>query len=197
MWEKCFKCELRFISHRQMLSHMKKEHPIEQTIMDYNCIFCPKEFDLLEDMLHHMELDHVGISSQSLDSATKARETKKQLGEYVGEGAKGVNFECPHCFEIFPSSDKVNEHRKTIHQMQFTKDAQKKLNELPAFDEKTPPECEKCKGLFCGLVICKMNGRTQSVCLNCYENYYGVNALRRLTIGTPDDILKKMKSQIK
>ena len=165
----------------------------------YCCLICPKEYTVLEELLHHMNLDHIGISSESLDESSKARETKKQLGDYVGENSKeeGTSLECPECFEIFSDMDKLDEHRKAIHKMRFTSDARKKLKELSACDEENPPQCEKCTKFFYGLVICKMDGNPCSVCLNCYENHFGVNALRRLTIGTPDDILDTMRREIK
>jgi DNA-directed RNA polymerase subunit RPC12/RpoP len=160
---------------------------------DYPCLFCIKKFEEFEELMHHMNLEHVGIDKKRLQYATQARETKKQLGDYVGKGPEGVSYECPECFEIFPDIEKVNEHRKAIHQQQFTKEAEKKLRELPSFDEKNPPQCEKCKRLFFGLVVCKMDGKAMSVCFSCYENHYGINALRRLTIGTPDYIIEKMR----
>jgi len=159
----------------------------------YCCLLCPKEYIVLEELLHHMNLEHIGISSESLEESSKAREIKKQLGDYVGENAKenGTSLECPECFEIFSELDKLEDHRKATHKMQFTEDAKKKLKELSTCDEENPPQCERC------LVVCKMDGNPQNVCFSCYENHFGVNALRRLTIGTPDDMLDTMRKPIK
>jgi len=128
----------------------------------------------------------------------KLERQKKQLGEYIGENAKegGTSLECPQCFEIFSVLDKLEEHRKASHKLQFTDGARKKLKELSTCDEENPPQCERCTRFFYGLVICKMDGDPKSVCLNCYENHFGVNALRRLTIGTPDDMLDTMRKPI-
>lgn len=35
-----------------------------------------------------------------------------------------------------------------------------------------------------------------NVCFNCYEDYFGANALARLTIGTNEDMIKKMRVPI-
>lgn len=160
------------------------------------CLFCPKNFDYFQELLHHMKLDHSHIPSKILENATLARETKKQLGEYIAEGAKGIAFDCPECFEIFTDYEKLNIHRKKLHHMQFTDEAKKKLDNLPIFDENNPPQCERCAHLFLGLVICVIDGETVSVCLTCYEKHYGVNALRQITIGTPENILKKMREPL-
>lgn len=162
----------------------------------FDCLLCPNKYNTLADLLHHMQLEHIGIDAKLLQEGTQARETKKQLGEYVGPDSKGVNFECPECFEIFSDFEKLNDHRKQTHKMQFTDAAQKKLKELPNFDENNPPKCEKCNLFFCGLIVCQIEGKAQNVCFSCYENYYGANALRGLTIGTPDEMIAKMRKPI-
>ena len=57
------------------------------------------------------------------------------------------------------------------------------------------PICEKCNRKFLGLVVTRMNNKVQNVCFNCYEDYYGSNALLRLTIGTPDKMVEKFKKE--
>lgn len=198
MLEKCPQCDQFFESNAELVNHIKKDHPKNETETSYDCPICPKKYHLLEELLHHLHLEHKGISPERLEESAKARETKKQLGEYIGKDAKyrGVSFDCPECYEMFSESDKLNEHRKTVHRMQFTEDAKKKLKELPEYDDDTPPQCEKCNKFFYGLVICKMDGKPMKVCFNCYEDHYGVNALRQLTIGTPDDILSTLRKPI-
>jgi len=113
--------------------------------MIYKCHICPKVYDILEELLYHIHLEHEGISSERLEESTKARETKKQLSNYVGENLKKIiqSFDCPDCFEMFSDAFKLNEHRKSNHNMQLTKDAEKKIKNLPVYDEKNPPQCEK------------------------------------------------------
>ena len=67
----------------------------------YDCILCPNKYEEFEDLIHHLQLEHVGISSKLLDESTKSRETKKQLGDYVNIEKKGVGIECPTCFEKY------------------------------------------------------------------------------------------------
>ncbi len=162
----------------------------------FECLLCPNKYNTPVDLWHHMQLEHKGIERKLLQEATHARETKKQLGEYVGPDAKGVNFECPECFELFSDLDKLNDHRKQAHKMQFTDAAEKKLKEFPHFDENNPPQCEKCNLFFCGLVVCSIEGKAWNVCFNCYANYYGENALRQLTIGTPDEMIVIMRKPL-
>jgi len=59
-----------------------------------------------------------------------------------------------------------------------------------------PPICERCNRKFVGVIFTKINEKVTNVCFNCYENYFGKNALRRLTIGTSDDMIKKMREPI-
>ena len=194
MWDKCVECDLMFSTHIKMINHVKKVHQQDK----YCCRKCPKEFENKNELFHHITLEHIGLEPKLLDVATKSRETKKQLGDFVGENAPpGVSYECPECFEIFPGLEKLDDHRKSDHHMQLTEQAKQKLKNLPSMDKDNPPQCEKCNHWFYGLVVCMMNGKAISVCLSCYANHYGENALRRLTIGTPDNVLAEMRRPIR
>lgn len=162
----------------------------------YTCLLCPNQYDVFEDLIHHMKLEHRGISSKLLEESTKSRETKKQLGDYLDKGDERIGFECCHCYEMFSSLEKLSEHGKTAHQVQFEPKFLEKLSEIKKLHNKNPPICEKCNRSFLGLVITKMNNKVQNVCFNCYENYYGKNTLLRLTIGTPDEMVEKLKKPI-
>lgn len=172
-----------------------KSRPVWSALV-FECFFCDKEYNKIEEFEHHLNLDHQGMSSETLDNATTARETKKQLGDYVGTEAKGNAFECPLCFEMFTDLEKLKEHGFTQHQKIFEADFLEKLQSMPEFDENTPPVCEICNRKFLGLVISKFDGVVKKVCFNCYGDHYGENALTRLTIGTPDDVIKKMKDPL-
>ena len=162
----------------------------------YGCFFCSNKFTVFEDLMHHVKLQHVGISSQLLDESTKSRETKKQLGDYIDQTTSGMGFECCHCYQMFSSLDKLSEHGRNVHQVEFNPTFFEKLEELKKLDKSHPPICEKCHREFLGLVITRMDNAVKNVCFNCYENYYGKNALLRLTIGTPDEMLKKLKKPV-
>jgi len=157
------------------------------------CLLCPKLFDYFEELMHHMTQEHVGMDSKSLEHATAARETKKQLGDYIEKESPGIGYECPECFELFSELDRLDAHRKKIHHMQFREDAAKKLKE---FDENTSPTCEKCHLKFLGLIIARIDGKAKSVCFNCYEKHYGLNMLQRLLIGTPEFMITKMRTPL-
>lgn len=167
---------------------MKKSH---------HCFLCTNKYDELEDLMHHVKLEHVGISPELLDESTKSRETKKQLGNYVNQSSSKTGFECCHCFEIFSSVDKLSEHGRDIHNVEFNPGFFEKLQELKKLNEQTPPICEKCNKQYLGLVVTRMDNKVKNVCFNCYEDHYGANALLRLTIGTPDDMIIKMKIPLK
>lgn len=160
------------------------------------CPLCEKEFQEFEEWKHHIELEHQGMSRELLQKATDAHQTKKELGEYVGTDKEGNAFECPHCFEMFVSLEKLQEHSKKEHNKFIDPIFLKKLQEMPHFNKDIPPQCEKCSLYFLGLVIAKINGAVKKVCFNCYAIHYGENALTRLTIGTPDETIKKMREPI-
>ena len=189
--ETCKICGGSFDSGRSLLEHFEKIHLSQ--IKDIPCLMCEKSFKVFDDLMHHMELEHKGIDSNLLKNGTEARETKKHLGNYIDETKKGVGMECPECFEMFPDVEKINEHTKKEHNKvidpKFMVQMQKTINNA----SKTSPICQRCNRKFLGVVFTRINNKILNVCLNCYEEYFGKNALTRLTIGTNDDILQKMR----
>ena len=136
--------------------------------MKTKCLICPKKFEKIEELIHHLKLEHKGISSELLKLATDAHQTKKQLGNYVEADNTGIGFECPHCYEMFSDLERLSDHGKKMHNVQFDPEFLKKLQNMPQPDKDNPPICDKC----------------------------GANALLRLTIGTPDDMIEKMKKPL-
>lgn len=161
------------------------------------CLFCPKLFDTIDDLMHHLELDHIGMDSNLLQKATAARETKKQLGDYVDIQKVGVGIECPECFEMFSGIDRIIEHGTNVHDKEFNPEFLEKLHELIQNTSNEPPICTKCNEKYLGLITTKINNVVQNICFNCYEEYFGTNALTRITIGTPDTLLIKMRIPLK
>lgn len=161
------------------------------------CLFCPKLFDTTEDLMHHLELDHVGMDPKLLQDATAARDTKKQLGNYVDIKKKGVGIECPTCFETINGIEKLIDHGKKQHAKEFDPKFIEKLHEMIKSKYDEPPICTKCNEKFLGLITTKINNLVQNVCFNCYEEYFGTNALTRITIGTPNAMILKMRIPIK
>ena len=161
-----------------------------------SCLICPKLFDNFEDLLHHLELDHSGMNAKVLDEATAARNTKKQLGNYVDINKKGVGVECPHCFELFSSVDNLVKHSKKEHDKELDLEFLKKLKDLISNNPDAPPICNRCHNRYLGLITTKINKEVQNVCFNCYEKYFGTNALTKITIGTPNDIIKRMRTPL-
>lgn len=164
--------------------------------MKFSCLLCPNGYDELDDLMHHVEVHHFGISPDLLEKATNAREIKKQLGDYLQPDKDGAAFECPLCFEMFSDLEKLDEHGKTIHDREFNPEFLKKLESMHKLTKDNPPVCEKCHREFYGLVTTRMENKVQNVCFDCYEKYFGANALRRLTIGTPDYMIEKMKKPL-
>lgn len=160
-----------------------------------HCFLCPKKFENVDEWAHHLSLEHKGLSKEQLSKAVEAHATKQQLGNYIDENAEGASFECPECFDIFPSIEKINEHRKKIHHLQFTDAAEDKLRKIHKQKENNP-QCEVCTKLYCGLIVCVINAKTVASCFNCYAEHYGENALMQLTIGTPDQMIKKMRTPL-
>lgn len=163
----------------------------------YPCPLCPKSFENTEEAVHHILLEHKGISSKQLNLATEALAVKKQLGDYDDTEQKGNGFECPLCFELFSDLSRLSEHGKKIHNAEFREEFLEKLKEMPEFNPNAPPICEKCKRKFMGLIVSSIDGKVMKVCFNCYEDHYGSNMLQRLTMGTPDEMVKKMKTPLK
>ena len=189
--EACKICGDSFNSGRTLLEHFEKIHLSQ--IKDIPCMMCEKSFKVFDDLIHHLELEHKGIDSDLLESGTEARETKKQLGDYIDATKKGVGMECPECFEMFPDVEKINEHTIKEHNKvidpKFMVQMQKTINNA----SKTSPICQRCNNKFLGVVFTRIDNQILNVCLNCYEEYFGKNALTRLTIGTNEDILQKMR----
>ena len=189
--EICKFCGDSFDSERSLLEHFEKIHLSE--IKNIPCLICEKSFKVFDDLMHHMELEHKGIDSDLLENGTEARETKKHLGNYIDETKKGVGMECPECFEMFSSVERINEHTIKEHNKvidpKFMTQMQKTINNA----SKTSPICQRCNRKFLGVVFTRIDNQILNVCLNCYEEYFGKNALTRLTIGTNEDILQKMR----
>ncbi len=189
--EICKICGDSFNSGRSLLEHFEKIHLSQ--IKDIPCLMCEKSFKVFDDLMHHMELEHKGIDSDLLEYGTEARETKKHLGNYIDETKKGVGMECPECFEMFPDVEKINDHTKKEHNKvidpKFMVQMQKTINNA----SKTSQICQRCNNIFLGVVFTRIDNQILNVCLNCYEEYFGKNALTRLTIGTNEDILQKMR----
>lgn len=175
-----------------MLEHFLDKHLSKLTILP--CIFCEKKFPNFEDLLHHIMLDHEGIDKSHLQNATLARLTKKQLGDYLDVKKKEVGIECPECFETFSDIDKLVDHAKTEHDREIRPEFLIKMRKK--MENTDHPVCELCNRKFVGVVFTKINEKIMNVCFNCYEDYFGINALRRLTIGTNEDMIKKMRKPL-
>ena len=147
--------------------------------------------------MHHLELDHIGMKSELLEEATAARQTKKQLGDYFDISRKGASLECPTCFEIFNNIDQLSEHGKIEHDLEINPKFLEKLRELIDITKNDSPICTRCNQKFLGLITTQINNNVQNVCFNCYEKYFGINALTRITIGTPDEVILKMRTPLK
>jgi len=160
----------------------------------YPCPICSKGYNLPEDLFHHLNLDHQGIPTELLENGSKSRETKKNFSGYMDDSKKGTIFECCECFEIFPDSEKLSTHRIKQHNMMLTPEAEEKVKELNA---ENPPQCNRCDLYFRAIITTKIENKMQFVCLDCYEKYYGTNALAQLMIGTPDDMVARIRKSIK
>lgn len=189
--EKCLKCDLFFDTHRKMKKHYQDNHSTT-----FQCLLCPKKFQNKDEVKHHLTLEHRGMSNELLSMGTAALQTKKQLGDYIKEDGTGAGYDCPDCFEMFSNVEKLDDHRKINHNLQLTDEAKQKLKEITDTSKNEAPKCDVCTKRFLGLIVCKMNGNPTGACMNCYANHYGPNALARLTIGTPDEIIKKMKTPL-
>jgi len=178
--ETCKICGDSFDSGRSLLEHFEKIHLSQ--IKDIPCMICEKSFKVFDDLIHHLELEHKGIDSNLLEYGTEARETKK-----------GVGMECPECFEMFSSVERINEHTEKEHNKVIDPKFMIQMQKTIHNSSKTSPICQRCNRKFLGVVFTRIDNQILNVCLNCYEEYFGKNALARLTIGTNDDILQKMR----
>jgi len=176
-----------------LLEHFLKEHLSKRDVIP--CMFCDKELANFDDLIHHMLLNHKGITSEMLSNATLARETKKQLGDYLD--ADGASVECNFCFEMFSNLEKLNEHGIKEHGHQLNPEFIEKMKDtIDGAANKEQPICERCNRKFLGVVFTKIDNKVQNVCFNCYEDYFGANALARLTIGTTDEMIAKLRKPL-
>lgn len=194
MTTKCKICLEIFSSNEGMLEHFLEKHLSKLKIIP--CLFCEKELVNFEDLLHHIQLDHQGMQKSQLEFGTAARQTKKQLGDYLDPNKKELGTECPECFEIFSNIDKLNEHAKKEHDREIRPDFVVKMKKMTKNIEKNPPTCEMCTKKFVGVIFTKINCKVMNICFNCYENYFGANALARVTIGTNEDMIKVMRTPL-
>ncbi len=146
--------------------------------------------------MHHLELDHVGMDPKVLQDATSARETKKQLGDYLDIKKKGVGLECPICFEMIEGIDNLVKHGEDEHNKELDPKFIETLQKMIQNNPDIPPTCQKCNKQYCGLITTRINNNVQNICFNCYEKYFGTNALNRITIGTPDSMIIKMRTPL-
>ena len=180
-----------------MLDHFLEEHLSK--LDSIPCMFCEKEFPNFEDILHHVQLEHQAIDSALLEKATTARDIKKQLGENIDPNAEGIGFECPGCFEQFSGIEKLIDHSKKEHARELKPEFIEKMKKMRDGSQngKVQPICQRCNKKFLAVVFTLIDNKVQNVCFNCYEDYFGANALARLTIGTNEDTLKKMRTPLK
>jgi len=143
------------------------------------CFICPNQYTELDDLIHHLELEHKQISSEVLEESTRARQTKKDVGNYMEAAKKETIFECPTCFDIFSSLDKLQQHAIKQHELLLTNEVIEKLN---GFNADSPPQCSRCHRYFIAIITTKIENKAQFVCFDCYEKYYGQNALQKVTI---------------
>lgn len=178
-----------------MLEHFLSTHLSKLSIIP--CLWCDKGLANFEDLTHHVLLDHKGITKEQLQSATAARETKKQLGDYLDVTKKDVGMECPECFEMFSKIDQLQKHSIKEHNRVLKPEFLAKMKDkIESLDHGESPICELCHKKYVGVVFTKINNKIMNVCFNCYEDYFGANALARLTIGTNEDMIKKMRTPL-
>lgn len=194
MSEKCKICLNIFESPPELLAHFLDEHLSKLKVIP--CLFCEKKLGNFEDLMHHIKLDHQGMANDLLQNGTIARQTKKQLGDYLDLDKKSVGLECPHCFELFSKLEKLDEHTKKEHDLEIRPEFIAKMREKIETPNEDPPICQRCNKAYPGVVFTKINKKVMNVCFNCYEDYFGANALARLTIGTNEDMIKKMRVPI-
>ncbi len=193
--QKCNFCVKVFSNNIKLLEHFLEKHLSKLDTIP--CLFCEKNLANFDDLMHHIELDHKGIDSEMLSFATLARETKKQLGNYIDTNQKGSTVECQFCFEMFSSLDMLNEHGKKEHHHELNPEFIDKMrNTINGAKNEEQPICERCNRKFLGVIFTRMDNQIQNVCFNCYEKYFGANALLRLTIGTNDDIIAKLRTPL-
>jgi len=179
-----------------MLDHFLEEHLSKLDAIP--CMFCEKNFANFDDILHHVQLEHQAIDSALLEKATMARDIKKQIGDNIDPNNEGIGFECAGCFDQFSSIDKLITHSKKEHDRELKPEFIEKMKKMRDASEngKVQPICQRCNKTFLAVVFTLIDDKVQNVCFNCYEDYFGTNALARLTIGTNEDTIAKMRKPL-
>lgn len=192
---KCKVCYENFTDVDKMLLHFLDTHLSK--LQNIPCLWCDKTFPVFEDLMHHVWLDHQGIKQEQLESATAARATKKQLGDYLDVTKKDVGLECPVCFEMFSKIDQLQKHSIKEHNRILLPEFLAKMKDkMESLDHGESPICELCHKKYVGVIFTKINNKITNVCFNCYEDYFGANALQQLTIGSNEDMIKKMRTPL-
>ncbi len=196
MTAKCNVCSEIFSDNKIMLDHFLEEHLSK--LDSIPCMFCEKDFANFDDLMHHIHLEHQGIDSILLEKATRARDIKKQLGEDVDPNSEGVGFECTGCFEQFSAIEKLIAHSKKEHDRELKPEFIEKIKKVQNASDngKVQPICQRCNKTFLGVVFTLIDDKVLNVCFNCYEDYFGANALARLTVGTNNDIIAKLRKPL-
>ena len=196
MTAKCKLCSEIFSDTKTLLDHFLEVHLSK--LDSIPCMFCEKKFPNFEDILHHIHLEHQAIDSALLEKATTARDIKKQIGDNIDPNNEGIGFECPRCFDQFSGIEKLIDHSKKEHDRELKPEFIEKMKKIrDASDNgKVQPICQRCNKTFLAVVFTLIDNKVKNVCFNCYEDYFGANALARLTIGTNNDVLKKMREPI-
>jgi len=196
MTARCVVCSESFSDQETMLNHFLNEHLLKLEFIP--CTLCEKEFVNMEDLFHHIQLNHKVIDSTLLENATVARDIKKQAGMIVHPDIEGIGFECNFCFQQFSNIEKMIAHGKKEHDREFHPDFLERIKKVTnsTNNGKAHPVCHQCKKKFLGIIFARINNKIQEVCFNCYEDYFGANALTRLTIGTNEDAIKMMRKPL-
>jgi len=194
---KCKVCSEIFSDNKIMLDHFLEEHLSKLDPLP--CMFCEKDFANFDDLTHHIHLEHQGIDSTLLEKATIARDIKKQVGADVNPDSEGIGFECSRCFEQFSDIDKFLVHSKKEHDREVKPEFIEKMKKVRDTSDngKVQPICQRCNKTFLAVIFTLIDNKVLNICFNCYEDYFGANALARLTVGTNDDTIKKMRTPLK
>jgi len=160
------------------------------------CLLCPLLFNSSNELLHHMKMDHI-TAPHNLQEQALIEKLYKEISRYsVTDGSDKSAFECPYCFHVFEEIDHLVEHGEKKHRITILPEFIVELQRINSNPD-AEANCTNCRESFRGLIVTKIKGKSEILCITCYEQFWGKNAAHRILMGTPENVVADMRRPVK
>ncbi|XP_055711124.1 zinc finger protein 521-like isoform X2 [Phlebotomus papatasi] len=110
---KCLFCEFR----SPIKAHLDS-HAITHKVVRFNCNFCWKFFNVVEDLMAHMSQEHppnADRRKRKADTEASAESFNEAKRQATDDTAEVEASPCPHCKGIFLEKDLLKKHMEELH----------------------------------------------------------------------------------